>query len=114
MVCGRGAFPDLPLLCSRAIAASFSTHKQSFFIFHSCAPDLTEDMLLDGSWKTKEFKAFNLDALGLPVNCGTLHPLLKVREEYRQIFLEMGFEEMPTNRYVERCEKEVLKHAIGG
>jgi phenylalanyl-tRNA synthetase alpha chain len=27
---------------------------------------------------------------------------LKVREEYRQIFLEMGFEEMPTNRFVER------------
>ena len=32
---------------------------------------------------------------------GHLHPLLKVRAEYRQIFLEMGFSEMPTNNYVE-------------
>jgi len=32
---------------------------------------------------------------------GCLHPLLKVRSEYRQIFLEMGFTEMPTNQYVE-------------
>ena len=30
-----------------------------------------------------------------------LHPLLKVREQYRQIFLEMGFSEMPTSEYVE-------------
>jgi hypothetical protein len=29
---------------------------------------------------------------------GRLHPLLKVRKEFREIFLEMGFEEMPTSR----------------
>ena len=28
-------------------------------------------------------------------------PWFKVRAEYRQIFLEMGFTEMPTNNYVE-------------
>ena len=27
----------------------------------------------------------------------------QVRAEYRQIFLEMGFTEMPTNNYVESC-----------
>ena len=32
---------------------------------------------------------------------GYLHPLLKVRAEFRQIFLEMGFTEMPTNNFVE-------------
>lgn len=32
---------------------------------------------------------------------GYLHPLLNVRTEFRQIFLEMGFSEMPTNNYVE-------------
>ncbi|EDQ85350.1 uncharacterized protein MONBRDRAFT_34276 [Monosiga brevicollis MX1] len=63
--------------------------------------DLTADMLADGSWKSKDFKPFNLAADGVPVSRGTLHPLLKVREEYRQIFLEMGFEEMPTSRFVE-------------
>nr|CRZ24788.1 Bm10312 [Brugia malayi] len=32
---------------------------------------------------------------------GHLHPLMKVRNEFRQIFFQMGFVEMPTNRYVE-------------
>lgn len=32
---------------------------------------------------------------------GHLHPLMQLRAEFRQIFLEMGFTEMPTNNYVE-------------
>ncbi|XP_018318494.1 phenylalanine--tRNA ligase alpha subunit [Agrilus planipennis] len=63
--------------------------------------DLTSDMLASGSWKTLKFKDYNLDALGAPLECGALHPLLKVRSEFRQIFLEMGFTEMPTNNFVE-------------
>ena len=39
--------------------------------------------------------------MGVPPSAGGLHPLLKVREEYRNIFLELGFEEMPTNSFVE-------------
>lgn len=39
--------------------------------------------------------------LGVPPSSGFLHPLLKVRAEFRQIFLEMGFSEMPTNNYIE-------------
>ena len=35
-------------------------------------------MLADGSWKTLDFKPFNLSALGTTIDCGTLHPLLKV------------------------------------
>lgn len=65
------------------------------------ATDLTWDMVLDGSWEKTSFKAYNLAAMGLPTNGGHLHPLLKVREEFRQIFFEMGFSEMPTNQYVE-------------
>ena len=63
--------------------------------------DLTADMLSSGSWQTKTFKKYNFDALGAPPASGHYHPLLKVRTEFRQIFLEMGFSEMPTNRYVE-------------
>eukprot|EP00045_Choanoeca_perplexa_P014049 m.163357 g.163357 ORF g.163357 m.163357 type:complete len:503 (+) comp16548_c0_seq1:1925-3433(+) len=63
--------------------------------------DLTPEMLADGSWKSKDFKSFNLSSTGTKLPRGTLHPLLKVREEYRQIFLELGFEEMPTARFVE-------------
>ncbi|KPJ14245.1 putative phenylalanyl-tRNA synthetase alpha chain [Papilio machaon] len=63
--------------------------------------DLTSDMLLSGTWKHLQFKPYNFDALGQPPECGHLHPLLKVRSEFREIFLEMGFSEMPTNQYVE-------------
>ena len=46
--------------------------------------------LLRGSWRTKQFKLYNFDAMGAPPSCGHLHPLMKVRAEIRQIFLEMG------------------------
>lgn len=32
---------------------------------------------------------------------GGLHPLMKMRTEFRNILLEMGFEEMDTKQYVE-------------
>ncbi|NWI02060.1 SYFA ligase, partial [Tichodroma muraria] len=43
-----------------------------------------------GSWRQLPFKPYNFSSLGLPPACGHLHPLLKVRSELRQIFLEMG------------------------
>ena len=45
--------------------------------------------------------ATEMQALGLPLPCGHLHPLLKVRSQFRKIFTQMGFTEMPTNNYVE-------------
>ncbi|KAL2864198.1 phenylalanine--tRNA ligase subunit alpha [Aspergillus lucknowensis] len=63
--------------------------------------DLTAEMLHDGSWKTAHFKPYNFNARGAPAPSGALHPLNKVRQEFRSIFFEMGFEEMPTNRFVE-------------
>lgn len=63
--------------------------------------NLTAEMIASGSWKEATFKPYNFEALGISPEGGTLHPLLKVRAEYRQIFLEMGFTEMPTNNYVE-------------
>ena len=71
------------------------------------------------TWKTKVFKPYNFDAMGMPLSCGHLHPLMKVRTEIRQIFLEMGldfqsfhvlhfnvifffsFSEMPTTNFIE-------------
>ena len=47
-------------------------------------------VIISGSWKTKDFKAYNFDALGIRPDSGHLHPLLKVRTQFRQIFLEMG------------------------
>jgi phenylalanyl-tRNA synthetase alpha chain len=63
--------------------------------------DLTAEMLASGSWKTAAFKPYNFNALGADQHAGALHPLNKVRQEFRQIFFEMGFTEMPTNRFVE-------------
>nr|XP_036215407.1 phenylalanine--tRNA ligase alpha subunit [Bactrocera oleae] len=63
--------------------------------------DLTVDMLASGLWKDLKFKSYNFDALGAAPMRGHLHPLQKVRTEFRQIFLEMGFSEMPTNNYIE-------------
>ncbi|CAD6586165.1 MAG: Phenylalanyl-tRNA synthetase, beta subunit, cytoplasmic [Tremellales sp. Tagirdzhanova-0007] len=63
--------------------------------------DLTAEMLASGSWKGASFKQYNFAAAGQPTEGGALHPLLKVREEFRQIFFDMGFTEMPTNRFVE-------------
>jgi phenylalanyl-tRNA synthetase alpha chain len=63
--------------------------------------DLTAEMLASGAWKTAKLKPYNFKAKGAPTPSGALHPLNKVRHEFRQIFFEMGFEEMPTNRYVE-------------
>jgi phenylalanyl-tRNA synthetase alpha chain len=63
--------------------------------------DLTADMIASGAWKTVKLKPYNFNAKGAITPAGALHPLNKVRSEFREIFFEMGFEEMPTNRYVE-------------
>ncbi|CAM0136590.1 Phenylalanyl-tRNA synthetase, beta subunit, cytoplasmic [Umbelopsis sp. WA50703] len=65
------------------------------------ATDITYEMLQSGEWKDASFKKYNFDAVGIPPSGGHLHPLMKVRQEFREIFFEMGFEEMPTNRFVE-------------
>ena len=65
------------------------------------AVDLTSDMIKTGSWRDESFKGYNFEALGLNPVGGYLHPLLKVRTQFRKIFTNMGFEEMPTNNYVE-------------
>lgn len=65
------------------------------------ATDLTVEMLAKGTWKNEEFKEYNFNALGIKPSGGYLHPLLKVRTQFRKIFTNMGFQEMPTNNYVE-------------
>uniref|UniRef100_A0A1J3EQR0 phenylalanine--tRNA ligase n=1 Tax=Noccaea caerulescens TaxID=107243 RepID=A0A1J3EQR0_NOCCA len=63
------------------------------------ATDLTVENLKN--WKELEFKEYNFNAKGQPVDAGHLHPLLKVRKQFKDIFCQMGFEEMPTNNFVE-------------
>ncbi|KAF2469017.1 uncharacterized protein BDR25DRAFT_264160 [Lindgomyces ingoldianus] len=63
--------------------------------------DLTADMLANGAWEMANFKPYNFNALGASQNAGTLHPLNKVRQEFRNIFFNQGFVEMPTGHYVD-------------
>ncbi|KAK4741018.1 hypothetical protein SAY87_024606 [Trapa incisa] len=67
------------------------------------ATDLTRENMQRGDWKDLEFKEYNFCAKGQPAEGGHLHPLLKerVRQQLKMIFLQMGFEEMPTNNFVE-------------
>lgn len=53
--------------------------------------ELTSQMIVSGSWKERPFKPYNFDADGPKRICGHLHPLLKVRNEFRNIFFEMGY-----------------------
>jgi len=63
--------------------------------------DLTTELLQNENWEKCNFKKFNYNALGKEVNNGALHPLLRVRTQIREILLEMNFQEMPTNCFVE-------------
>lgn len=63
--------------------------------------DLTAEMITSRSWESAKFKSYNFAAEGIPPAGGCLHPLMKVREEFRKFFFELGFEEMPTNNFVE-------------
>jgi phenylalanyl-tRNA synthetase alpha chain len=63
--------------------------------------DLTMELLVSGQWKNEAFKKYNFKAEGAPPRSGHLHPLLKVRDEFRKIFFELGFSEMPSGKYVE-------------
>ncbi len=58
-------------------------------------------VLCSGEYAEADFKEYNFAAKGQEPTPGCLHPLLKVRAEFRSILLEMGFSEMPTNNFVE-------------
>ena len=63
--------------------------------------ELTADLLANDKWESAHFSKYNYSALGKEVPNGALHRLLCVRSQIREIFLEQGFEEMPTNNFVE-------------
>ncbi|KAK8360408.1 hypothetical protein V6Z12_A04G162300 [Gossypium hirsutum] len=105
------------------------------------ATDLTRENLQRGDWKELEFKEYNFNAKGPPAEAGHLHPLLKatygkyvtvkymycfyehrnyiiicnhVKQQLKNIFLQLGFEEMPTNNFVESSGASLRKQHILG
>ncbi|CAL5329090.1 unnamed protein product [Camellia sinensis] len=69
------------------------------------ATDLTRDNLQRGDWKDMEFKEYNFSAKGQPIEGGHLHALLKVRQQFKMIFLQMGCEDL------RRCPRTILLKA---
>ncbi|EGR29197.1 phenylalanyl-tRNA alpha subunit, putative [Ichthyophthirius multifiliis] len=63
--------------------------------------DLTYEMIKNNDFDKKQFKPHNWHSMGQIIETGNLHPLMKVRKQFREVLLEMGFEEMPTNQFVE-------------
>ena len=63
--------------------------------------DLTAQMLSKGTWKEVNFKKLNVSALGKDISTGNFHPLYQMRDEFSSILLELGFEEIPTDHFVE-------------
>lgn len=63
--------------------------------------ELTAKMVVSEEYKELNFKPYNFNTTGNIPQAGALHPLMKVKEEIKKIFLEMGFSEMNTSQYVE-------------
>ncbi|GAA5898984.1 phenylalanine--tRNA ligase subunit alpha [Sporobolomyces salmoneus] len=108
---GKGTHPDEKLL-RELVKRKLVEKKKTFYYSVEKGPqfsttvqnletDLTVELLNSGAWEKASFKKYNFEAEGVDTNSGALHPLMKVREEFRNIFFEMGFTEMPTNRFVE-------------
>lgn len=63
--------------------------------------DISSLMISDGSYRAK-LKRYNFQIVSSPAKySGALHPLSRMRDAFKRIFLEMGFEEMETGKYVE-------------
>ncbi|KAH0473489.1 MAG: uncharacterized protein KVP18_001179 [Porospora cf. gigantea A] len=73
----------------------FSTTIESF------ATELTRDMILTGAWRDMKFKPYNWNSAGQTVSRGSVHPLMRVMAKFKAVLMNMHFEEMPTNQWVE-------------
>jgi phenylalanyl-tRNA synthetase alpha chain len=58
--------------------------------FRPQVADLTKEMLDGDAWKNYDFRPANLKTFGHDLHGGFLHPLMKVRTEFRNILLCMG------------------------
>jgi phenylalanyl-tRNA synthetase alpha chain len=58
---------------------------------------LTSDLIRSGEWKKANFKLFDVTASVEPISIAKYHPIIELIEEVREIFLELGFEEIKGN-----------------
>lgn len=62
--------------------------------FKNVEDALTPAMLESGEWRKKRFRSFDIESPVPPVTGGRRHPFIEVCNIIRDIFLEMGFQEM--------------------
>jgi phenylalanyl-tRNA synthetase alpha chain len=55
---------------------------------------ITPEMLSSGSWNNYELKPFDVSKPGPLLKAGKIHPMIKLINEIREIFLSMGFTEI--------------------
>lgn len=55
---------------------------------------LTTEMMLDGSWKNVQFRPYDVTLESAAAVPGKPHPMQRVIEKTRRVFLEMGFREV--------------------
>ena len=63
---------------------------------------ITSSIIKDGSWKDKTIRPYNINAFAPAKYGGKAHPLVDLISKIRQIFIEMGFEEIQGD-FVESC-----------
>jgi phenylalanyl-tRNA synthetase alpha chain len=63
---------------------------------------ITSSLIKTGGWKTKTIRPYDINAFAPAKYGGKPHPLVDLIGKIRQIFLEMGFEEIQGN-FVESC-----------
>lgn len=61
---------------------------------------LTPELLKSGKWKDVEFRRYDIEAFAPTPSGGRTHPLTRIIERIRRIFLDMGFNEI-TGNYAE-------------
>jgi phenylalanyl-tRNA synthetase alpha chain len=55
---------------------------------------ITPEMLISGTWKNYELKPFDVTKPGPLLKSGKLHPMIRLINEIREIFISMGFTEI--------------------
>lgn len=55
---------------------------------------LTSEIILSGKWREKKFRRYDVTAMAPEALPAKLHPMRKIIEEIREIFLQMGFREI--------------------
>jgi len=63
---------------------------------------ITSSIIKSGEWKTKTIRPYDINAFAPAVYGGKSHPLVDLINNIRNIFLEMGFEEIEGN-FIEPC-----------